>query len=93
MVISSSKDEDDVQDVIKKMAPCGVETIVVDLKKEIAEGAFEAKVWIDIQRPGEDRCLNPQTFPEKDFRVPNTYSRGMTGGFWMSRVCVGLQDG
>lgn len=35
-------DEDDVQDVIKKMAPCGVETIVVDLKKEIAEGAFEA---------------------------------------------------
>jgi len=24
------------------MAPCGVETIVVDLKKEIAEGAFEA---------------------------------------------------
>ena len=68
MVIDPSKDEDDVQDVIKKMAPCGVETIVVDLKKEIAEGAFEAKVWIDIQRPGEDLFLNPQTFPEKDFR-------------------------
>ncbi|CAE7818506.1 argG [Symbiodinium sp. CCMP2456] len=35
-------DEEDVNDVVKKMAPCGVETIVVDLKDEIAEGAFEA---------------------------------------------------
>jgi len=35
-------DEDDINDVVKKMAPCGVETIVVDLKNEIAEGAFEA---------------------------------------------------
>lgn len=34
-------DEDDVNDVIKKMAPCGVETVVVDLKKEMAEAAFE----------------------------------------------------
>lgn len=34
-------DEDDVNDVVKKMAPCGVETIVVDLKDEIGEGAFE----------------------------------------------------
>ena len=31
-----------MQDVVKKMAPCGVETIVVDLKQEIAEGAYEA---------------------------------------------------
>eukprot|EP00405_Crypthecodinium_cohnii_P014821 CAMPEP_0206465360 /NCGR_PEP_ID=MMETSP0324_2-20121206/27782_1 /ASSEMBLY_ACC=CAM_ASM_000836 /TAXON_ID=2866 /ORGANISM="Crypthecodinium cohnii, Strain Seligo" /LENGTH=429 /DNA_ID=CAMNT_0053938201 /DNA_START=125 /DNA_END=1414 /DNA_ORIENTATION=+ len=35
-------DEDDINDVVKKMAPCGVETVVVDLKDEIAEGAFEA---------------------------------------------------
>jgi len=35
-------DEDDINDVVKKMAPCGVETHIVDLKKEIAEGAFEA---------------------------------------------------
>lgn len=28
--------------MVKKMAPCGVETIVVDLKQEIAEGAYEA---------------------------------------------------
>jgi len=35
-------DEEDIQDVKKKMAPCGVETIIVDLKNEIAEGAFEA---------------------------------------------------
>lgn len=35
-------DEDDINDVVKKMAPCGVDTIVVDLKDEIAEGAFEA---------------------------------------------------
>jgi len=30
-------DEDDINDIPKKMAPCGVETIVVDLKDEIAE--------------------------------------------------------
>jgi len=35
-------DEEDINDVIKKMEPCGVETVIVDLKKEIAEGAFEA---------------------------------------------------
>lgn len=35
-------DEKDVNDVVGKMAPCGVETFVVDLKDEIAEGAFEA---------------------------------------------------
>ena len=28
-------DEEDMSDVVKKMAPCGVETIVVDLKKEM----------------------------------------------------------
>jgi argininosuccinate synthase len=35
-------DEDNITDVIKKMEPCGVETFIVDLKNEIAEGAFEA---------------------------------------------------
>jgi len=35
-------DEEDINDVIKKMDPCGVETFVVDLKQDIAEGAFEA---------------------------------------------------
>mmetsp|Transcript_7914 Transcript_7914/g.18643 ORF Transcript_7914/g.18643 Transcript_7914/m.18643 type:complete len:437 (-) Transcript_7914:62-1372(-) len=35
-------DEEDINDVVKKMAPCGVETFVVDLKDDIAEGAFEA---------------------------------------------------
>jgi len=35
-------DEDDINDVVEKMAPCGVDTIVVDLKQEIAEAAFEA---------------------------------------------------
>jgi len=35
-------DEDDINDVIKKMDPCGVTTVVVDLKAEIAEAAFEA---------------------------------------------------
>merc|ERR1719311_1020471 len=34
-------DEEDINDVVKKMAPCGVETTVVDLKKEMAEAAFE----------------------------------------------------
>eukprot|EP00930_Biecheleria_cincta_P058110 TRINITY_DN43961_c0_g1_i1.p1 TRINITY_DN43961_c0_g1~~TRINITY_DN43961_c0_g1_i1.p1 ORF type:complete len:459 (+),score=94.36 TRINITY_DN43961_c0_g1_i1:71-1378(+) len=35
-------DEDDINDIVKKMAPCGVETIIVDLKDDIAEGAMEA---------------------------------------------------
>jgi len=35
-------DEDDINDVVKKMDPCGVKTHVVDLKKDIAEAAFEA---------------------------------------------------
>jgi argininosuccinate synthase len=34
-------DEEDINDVVKKMAPCGVETVVVDLKNELAEAAFE----------------------------------------------------
>jgi argininosuccinate synthase len=34
-------DETDVQDIRKKMAPCGVETIIVDLKNEMAEAAFD----------------------------------------------------
>jgi len=35
-------DEDDINDVVKKMDPCGVTTYIVDLKKDIAEAAFEA---------------------------------------------------
>merc|ERR1712137_1346534 len=35
-------DEENINDVVDKMAPCGVETFVVDLKDDIAEGAFEA---------------------------------------------------
>merc|ERR1719158_1316042 len=35
-------DEEDIGDIPKKMAPCGVETVVVDLKDDIAEGALEA---------------------------------------------------
>uniref|UniRef100_A0A7S1N6L5 argininosuccinate synthase n=1 Tax=Eutreptiella gymnastica TaxID=73025 RepID=A0A7S1N6L5_9EUGL len=34
-------DEENIDDVITKMAPCGVETVVVDLKDEMAELAFE----------------------------------------------------
>jgi len=34
-------DETDIQDVRVKMAPCGVETVIVDLKEEIAEMAFQ----------------------------------------------------
>jgi len=35
-------DEEDINDIVTKMAPCGVETIIVDLKNEIAEAAMEA---------------------------------------------------
>jgi argininosuccinate synthase len=35
-------DEEDINDIPKKMAPCGVETFLVDCKEEIAEGAFES---------------------------------------------------
>jgi len=33
-------DESDIQDVVEKMAPTGVETIAVDLKKEMADACF-----------------------------------------------------
>jgi argininosuccinate synthase len=34
-------DEDDINDVVKKMDTCGVKTWIIDLKNEIAEAAFE----------------------------------------------------
>lgn len=34
-------DETDIQDVARKMAPCGVDTVIVDLKKEMAEACFD----------------------------------------------------
>ncbi len=34
-------DEADIRDVAKKMAPCGVETVIVDVKKEMAEACFK----------------------------------------------------
>ena len=34
-------DEKDIRDVAKKMAPCGVKTIIVDVKKEMAEACFK----------------------------------------------------
>lgn len=34
-------DEEDINGVVEKMAPCGADTIVVDLKDEMAEACFE----------------------------------------------------
>uniref|UniRef100_A0A7S2FXV2 argininosuccinate synthase n=1 Tax=Haptolina brevifila TaxID=156173 RepID=A0A7S2FXV2_9EUKA len=34
-------DEDDIQNVKKRMATCGVDTIIVDLKDDMAEGCFD----------------------------------------------------
>lgn len=34
-------DEDDIQNVEKRMATCGVKTIIVDLKDDMAEGCFD----------------------------------------------------
>ena len=34
-------DEDDINNIPKKMAPCGVKTIIVDLKDEMAQGCFD----------------------------------------------------
>ena len=34
-------DEKDIQDVRARMAPCGVETVIVDLRKPMAEACFE----------------------------------------------------
>ncbi|MGC6419400.1 MAG: argininosuccinate synthase [Bradymonadia bacterium] len=33
-------DEDDINDIVRKMAPCGAETTIVDLKDEMAEACF-----------------------------------------------------
>ena len=35
-------DEDDIQNVVRKMDPCGAETILVDLKHEMADACFVA---------------------------------------------------
>ena len=35
-------DEKDIRDVRKKMAPCGVETVIVDVRKPMAEACFQA---------------------------------------------------
>ena len=35
-------DEDDIKNVIRKMEPCGAETILVDLKQEMADACFAA---------------------------------------------------
>jgi argininosuccinate synthase len=35
-------DEDDIKNVIRKMQPCGAETILVDLKQEMADACFAA---------------------------------------------------
>jgi len=35
-------DEDDIQNVVRKMDPCGAETILVDLKNEMADACFDA---------------------------------------------------
>ena len=34
-------DEADIQNIAKKMAPCGAETVIVDLKKDMATACFE----------------------------------------------------
>ena len=34
-------DEDDIQNVQRRMATCGVETVIVDLKDDMAEGCFD----------------------------------------------------
>jgi len=34
-------DEDDIQNVVRRMATCGVETVIVDCKADMAEGCFD----------------------------------------------------
>ncbi len=34
-------DEEDINNIPKKMAPCGVKTVIVDLKDEMAQGCFD----------------------------------------------------
>lgn len=34
-------DEDDIQNVVKRMATCGVDTVIVDCKADMAEGCFD----------------------------------------------------
>ena len=35
-------DEKDINDVAKRMAPCGIETVIVDLRNEMADACLEA---------------------------------------------------
>ena len=34
-------DEDDINDVAERMAPCGADTVIVDLKRDMAEACME----------------------------------------------------
>ena len=42
-------DETDIQNVRKRMATCGVETVIVDLKDDMAEGCFDIIQATDLQ--------------------------------------------
>ena len=35
-------DEKDIRDIVKRMAPCGAKTVIVDLRAEMAAACFEA---------------------------------------------------
>ena len=50
-------DETDINNVRDRMATCGVDTIIVDLKKEMAEGCFDA---IQAQAKYDGGCACPR---------------------------------
>ncbi|MGI6495428.1 MAG: argininosuccinate synthase [Kiritimatiellia bacterium] len=79
-------DETDIRDVARRMAPCGVDTIIVDLKDEMAEACFEvveAQAMYDggyWNSTGIARAVTVRGLvPELRKRGCNVLSHGATG--------------
>ena len=79
-------DEKDINDVAKRMAPCGVDTVIVDLKNEMADACFdviEAQAMYDggyWNSTGIARAVTVRgLIPELRKRGCNVLSHGATG--------------
>ena len=57
-------DEKDINDVAKKMAPCGVETVIVNIRKPMAEACYQvikAEATYDMKKRGIDTLVHGAT--------------------------------
>ncbi len=79
-------DEDDINNVVERMSPCGAETVIVDLRDRMAEGCFDvltAQAMYDggyWNTTGIARAVTvPGLIPELESRGCTVLSHGATG--------------